>query len=487
MKDLGHASARGVAWNLIQNLSSRLISLLIVAVLGRMLDKSAFAAIALGLAIGLFAEILMTGGYVEFIAQRPQLTPEHFDTAFLFNVGLGLGFAGITVLFARPLATAFADESIAPIVRWLSLSLVIRSVCVVPMGILTREMNFRALSLRTLVGSLISGVAGLVAAFAGLGVYALVLQVLVADFSAALLLWYATNWRPRWRFDPSKLRELIDFGLPVIGASILNNAARRADTFVVGAALGLTQLGIYGMGQRVFQIATQILNKSSDAVVLSALARLADDPARRRQAFYTSVQLTAALCFPLYVGLAIAAEPLTITIFSSRWIDSSMVLSIFAVAGVPVSLSYLHGAALKSTGLTRAYLVAQAGTVVLYFPLLFALVNGGIEHGALAYLISCAAILPLEIWLLHSSALEIGVGSYVSSLIGPALATATMAGAMAATAWLTRELIPIVRAVIESGVALITYVIALRVLSPRTFAMCRDLTRRFRKQVAEPV
>jgi len=484
VKDLGRASARGVVWNLVQNLSSRLISLLIVAVLGRMLDKSAFAAIALGLALGVFAEILMTGGYVEFIAQRPNLTNEHFDTAFMFNVGLGAALAGLTIAFAKPLAAAFSDESIAPIVRWLSLSLVIRSTCVVPMGILTREMNFRALSLRTLVASIVSGVAGLIAAFAGMGVYTLVLQVLLADFTATALLWHSTKWRPSWRFYPARFRELLDFGLPVIGASILNNAARRADTFIVGASLGLVPLGLYGMGQRVFQIATVILNKSSDAVVLSALARLADDHARRRQAFYTAVELTAVTCFPLYVGLAIAANPATIVLFSSRWTDSAVVLTLFALSGVPVSLSYLHSAAFKSTGYTRSYLVTQAAIVIIYIPLLIAVVGGGIEHAALAYLVSCVVVVPFEVWLLHA-ALSIDIRGYFVATFGPSLATAVMAAAMFGVAYKTEAMIPIARLGLELAAGAIAYPVALRLIAPTSYARCRSIVLGFRKKPEE--
>src|SRR5688500_8908445 len=136
MKGLKNASARGVAWNLAQNLASRLLGLIVFAILARMLDRSAFGAIALALAITAFAELLVTQGYGEFITQSPDLSPQHLDTAFWFNTALGLALTLVIAIAAEPLSVAFAEPSVAPAVRWLSLSVVIRSLTVVPTGLL---------------------------------------------------------------------------------------------------------------------------------------------------------------------------------------------------------------------------------------------------------------------------------------------------------------------------------------------------------------
>ena len=170
--------------------------------------------------------------------------------------------------------------------------------------------------------------------------------------------------------------------------------------------------------------------------------------------------------------------PLTIAIFSAKWSDSATVLAVFALSGVPVSLSYVHNAALKATGITRSFFLTQAAMVIVYIPLLLAFVNGGIEHSAVAYLIACSAVVPFEVWLLRT-ALSIRVGSYARALLGPSLATAVMAGAMLVVVWQTATWPPVLRVGAETLPGILAYVIGLRILAPRSYATCRDVVARF--------
>src|ERR1041385_7563388 len=89
-KQLKHDSARGVAWNLAQNLIARLLALVVVAILGRLIDKSAFGVIALALVVNSFAELVINQGFGEFITQSQSLDDEHLDTAFWLNMLVGI-------------------------------------------------------------------------------------------------------------------------------------------------------------------------------------------------------------------------------------------------------------------------------------------------------------------------------------------------------------------------------------------------------------
>lgn len=472
MKDLKHASARGVAWNMVQNLVSRALGLIVLAIIGRILDRSAFGSIALALAITTFAELLVNGGYGEFITQRPDLEDEHLDTAFWFNFVIGSVLAGVIAITAEPLAAAFAEPSVAPVIRWLALSLLIRSLTVVPTGLLIRKLRFRSLSLRSVVASAVGGTAGIIAALSGLGVYSLVIQVLVGDVVATAILWGATEWRPGLRVSRKHLRELSTFGTPIIGGTILAFVSRRLDTMIVIGALGLLALGVYSIAQRVYQIVLQILNKSTVDVAFSALSRLADSEDQRRRAFYRVIELTGVLCFPTYVGLAIVAEPLTVSLFGARWADSAPALSFFALSGLPFSLSLIHGAAIKSAARTRFLLLINIILFAVYMPIMIVIVSRGTTAAAAASLISCCAIVPVEIGLLRS-AMSIRIADYLKALVGPALATIVMAGVTLAAAMAT--LPPILLLGVECLAGVISYVAALRLLAPATFQRCREL------------
>ena len=328
--------------------------------------------------------------------------------------------------------------------------------------------------MRSIFASTIGGAAGVAAAFAGLGIYSLVIQLLVGDFTATAVLWRATEWRPGRRLSRKSFRELSTFGTPIIAATLLAFVSRRLDTVIVGGALGLALLGVYSMAQRVYQIALQIINKSTVDVTFSALSRLGESEDRRRQAFYKVIELTAVLCFPTYVGLAVIAEPLTLTLFGAKWLDSAPALVFFGLSGIPFSLTMIHLAAIKSAARTRYLFIINLVQLIVYLPVMILLVDGGPGYAAAASLISCAAIVPLEIAYVRI-AFGLRVGDYLKSLVGASIATLVMAGATLAVSAPTTAWPPIARLVLVCGVGAAVYVLALRTLAPAAFNRCREL------------
>jgi O-antigen/teichoic acid export membrane protein len=473
MKDLKQAAARGVAWNLVQNLIGRLLSLVVVAVLARYLDRSAFGAVSVALAVLAFVDLLVTQGYGEFITQRADLIDAQTDTAFWMNSAIALVLTGFVLIAAEPLA-AFVDEpSVANVLRWLSLTLVIRAASVVPTALLVRHMQFRSLSLRSLVAALVGGTVGIIAAISGMGIYALVLQNLLGELAASVFLWTAVAWRPSFRFSKAHVGELSRFGLPIFAATVLNFASRRLDTFIIVGALGVASLGTYYMAQRVFQIANQILNKSGDSVALSAMSRLRSED-ELRHAIYRSAELTGVICFPIYAWIAVLALPIVSVMFGAKWLDSAPVLAWFGVAGLPLSLSYLHAAALKSVARTRMYLLLHIILAAVYVPVLLLIVDRGPVSGAIAYLIGCLVIVPIEIILLRS-ATGISLLQYLKSLLGPVVASVVSAGAAYLAVWALADYHSLVVLLAGGAAGLLAYVLALVVFAPATFARCREL------------
>jgi PST family polysaccharide transporter len=475
-QQLKRDSARGVAWNVAQNLLARLLALIVVAILGRLIDKSAFGVIALGLVINSFAELVINQGFGEFITQSPDLTEEHLDTAFWLNALVGVVSTAVMALGATQVSSWFADDSIAPIVRWLSLSLVLRSIVVVPTGLLVRDLKFRSISLRGLVASAVSGVAAIVAALLGCGIWSLVIQTLVGDAVGALVLWRAVDWRPKFRWSRPCGKQLLSFGAPVFGAVLLAMVSRRLDTFIVGAALNMAMLGVYAMAQRTYQILLQVINKSMTEVAFSAFARLSATPDERRDAFYKVVELTAVICFPVYFGVAIVAAPLTTLLFGSSWTMSALPLAFFGILGAPFSLTLLHVAAIKASGRTRLLPVIQVVFLCIYAPCILLMVEHGPAAAAAANAIACYAIIPLEVALV-AIALPMRVPDYLRSLLGPSLATGVMAAAAMAVMYATSAMAPVVQLVAAGAVGAIVYVVALRVLAHQAFRRCIQMFR----------
>jgi O-antigen/teichoic acid export membrane protein len=466
--DLKRAAASGVVWNLFQNLVGRLLGFVVMALLARFLDEAAFGAVAIALSVTALAELLINQGYGDFVAQHAQLTDEHLDTSFWLNLGGATVLTLLLLILAPPIASSLEAPELDGVIRLLSPMLVLRALSVVPNGILVREMRFRSLSLRSVVAAVFGGIAAGAAAIAGLGLYSLVVQILAAEISGTLLLWGAARWRPGVRVSRAAFREITRFGSPLFAAGLLSFASRRLDAAVIGAALGIPQLGFYTLAQRTYQTSTQIVNKSADAVAFSALARLAQDHERRAMALVRAAELTAVICFPLYAGMAIVADDLVLVLFGVKWLASGGVLMFFSLVGLVGALSFLHTAALKAVAHTRPFLVMQVVMAVVYLALLSLLVSHGIVAAAAAYLLACCLLLPLEIWLVIR-AYELHAASYLRALAPIAAATAIMAAVTMVAKLALEPLPPLPALLAEIAIGAVSFTMSLRTLARSMF------------------
>lgn len=469
--ELKRAAARGVLWNLAQNLVGRFASLVVVAILGRILDRSAFGVVALAMALTAVADLISTQGLTSFIVQRKDLDPLHSDSAFWTNVALAAATASALAATAEPMAVYFDDPQLAGIVRWLSLAVVIRASVVVPTGLLMRELNFRAISVRSVLASVVGGGVGIGAALAGWGAHALVAQVLVGDVLGAVALWFACGWRPSLRFSLSHARDGLSFGLPTLGAAFLLMVSRRFDTMVIADVLGTATLGVYAIAQRVFQVIAQVTNKSIDSVALSTFSKLADEEENRREAVTSAGELASAIAVPAYFGLMVVAGPAIELLVGPKWADAAAPLTLLALAGVVQTTGYIHAAALKAAGRTGLLLMIHVVITGLFVPALLLVVDHGLTAVAGVYAAVLIAVWPIQLVLLKK-AIGLSPLRYTARIARPTAA----ACAMALLLWGLRA--GVLRAaslpmwaelVIAVPVGMAFYVVALRVLAPALF------------------
>ena len=197
MSDLERRAVKGVFWTVIQSLGGRGLSLAVFVILARLLTPADFGLVAMAGVFIALLEVLVRQGFSAAITQREDLEPAHESTAFWTNLVLS-GFMGLALwASAGWVAKLYSAPDLAPVVRWLSVVLPLRALVAVPVGLLQRRLAFRVLAVRSIFGAFVGGVAGVAAAFAGWGVYALVVQQLLGGLAEVLAVWGAAAWWPR--------------------------------------------------------------------------------------------------------------------------------------------------------------------------------------------------------------------------------------------------------------------------------------------------
>ena len=193
------------------NIGDRAISGLITLVLAGFLGPREFGIVSISLIYVNFMQMFLDQGLAPALIQKKELQQEHCDAVFWVNLITSLTFVGLTVLISGWWAKINHAPDLARVLSVLSLCIPIEGLSIVQAAMVRREMDFKTLTIRSNVSGLLGGVAGLVMALCGLGVWALVGLQLTRDFSGLLLLWRLGHWRPRFEFSWPHFADLLGF------------------------------------------------------------------------------------------------------------------------------------------------------------------------------------------------------------------------------------------------------------------------------------
>jgi O-antigen/teichoic acid export membrane protein len=446
---LGRAAIRGLAWTMMRSVSSRLIGSLVFVVLARLLEPKAFGTVALASVFVVLLSLLVESGFGEAVIQRKELTPSDLDTAFWLCNAVGAGLA-LTMAAGAGVAGELLDQpELAPVLRVLSLVLVLAALTSVPQALLRRELAFREIAIRGVAATLAGGAVGVGMAVAGWGVWSLVGQILVNTAVGTAVLWLACSWRPGRAVSRSSLVELGRFGANVLGARLAFFTSRRADDLLIGLVLGPVALGLYTAAYRILLVVTEIIIWTIEGVAFPLFSRLHGDRQGTARAFSTMTRLCFAVVAPAFLALAVLAPELTHLVLGPRWTGAVPVLQVLALVGIPHAVTYLNKAAVDAAGRPDLSLRIAALTAIVNLIGFVVAVRWGILAVATSYAVCAYLLVPASVWSV-TRVLDVEITRYLRLFLAPAASALAMLGSLLA-----------VRAALSDGVPGVVLVAAL--------------------------
>jgi PST family polysaccharide transporter len=196
----------------------------------------------------------------------------------------------------------------------------------------------------------VSGVAAIISAFAGCGVWSLVIQQATYSVLGAVMLWCSEPWRPSFAFSLADLKDLSSFSIHVTSSAFLDFFNRRSDDFLIGCFLGPVVLGYYSLAYRLLLTFTRLINSPFNMVAFSAFSRLQKDEVELGRFFGHLTRLTGAIAFPVFLGLAAIAPEFLAAAFGPRWLIAAPVLRILCMIGMLQCIAFLHGTLVRAVG-----------------------------------------------------------------------------------------------------------------------------------------
>lgn len=409
---------KGVFWSVIQNWGSQAGSLLVFLILARLLQPKDFGLVALANVLITFIQIFLEQGFSQALIQRQKLDREHLDTAFWTQLVLGFLLTIASFSGAGLIANLFQQPQLIPVIRCLSVLFFFNAFTQIQIALLKRKFAFKTLATRALLGIFIGGIVGVVVAIAGFGVWSLVTQQIVYEGVGIIVLWGASDWRPRLRVSLPHFQQLVDFGVHILSFQLVDFFNQRTDSLLIGYFLGAETLGYYAIAQRILQVMTQLLVGTANQVALPTFSRLQTDINRFREAFYQVTQLTSLIAFPTFLGMIVLTPELVILLFGKQWLPAIPTMQILALAGLLRSISFFNESVFMAMDKPSWRVRLGLLNAILNIIACLVAVRWGLIAVAVAYVLSDYLAFPIGLWAV-SQLIKIPLLTYLRQFIAP--------------------------------------------------------------------
>ena len=337
-ESLKQKTTKGIFWSTIERFSNQGMSFLFSVILARMLDPSDFGIIAMITIFFAVAQSFVDSGFSNALVRKTDRREEDLSTCFYFNIGVGI-MAYIVLFLIAPLVASFYNQPIlSPIIRITGLGVVLNSLCVVQQALFTIKIDFKSQAKVTLSATIISGIVGVILAYQGYGVWALVWQGVVMTSARMALLWLMSKWRPTTGFSKSSFNYLFGYGSKLLASGLLDTIYNNIYPIVIGKFYTPAQLGNYSRALSFAQLPSSNITSILQRVTFPVLSTIQDDIPRLQANYRRLLKLSAFIIFPLMMGLAAVAFPMIRLILTPKWEGCSLYLQIicFALMWYPI-------------------------------------------------------------------------------------------------------------------------------------------------------
>lgn len=424
-RDLRSKTRRSLGWSVGRALSDQVFSLLIFVILARWLSKEDIGIFAMAYVFAEIGRIIATGGLVQIIARSETIDAEQIDTIFWSNMSIALLITALIWLAAPLIGELLNQPKLVFPLQILSFALPLNALGACHLALRLRDFGHKTVALRSILAGAIGGGTAVAAAFAGFGIWALVIQRCLTEAVGTILAWSSYRWLPGRQFRWAQARDNLRFGGNLTIAQLIFLLLVRIQDLLIGSALGAAAVGVYRVAWRSTEMFATAAIQPFSAVGLQTYSRLQSNPVALRQAYGTMLGLCSALSFPALVGFGMLSTSLVPLVFGEKWVEAGELGRIFAFMAIPYTLNYFASPVLTAMGNAHRQrtlaIIQLVATVALT---LFALPYG-LMAVAIAYVIRAYLTMPIQIYFLKEAS-GIDARATFGAIKAPFLASSLM-------------------------------------------------------------
>lgn len=388
-KNTNNSTITNFMWRFTERTAAQLVAFVVSIILARILAPECYGTIALVTVFTTILQVFVDSGLGTALIQKKDADDLDFSSVFFFNMVMCIVLY-IGMFIAAPyIATFYNDEGLTPIIRFISLTIIISGVKGIQQAYVSRNMLFKRFFFSTIGGTLISAVVGIYLAYAGCGVWALAVQQISNALVDTLILWLTVRWRPKMMFSWTRLKSLLKFGWKLLVSALLDTVYSNLRNLIIGKKYTSADLAYFDQGDKLPKAIATNINVSIDSVLLPTMSKVQDRTEAVRTLTRRAIRISVYIVAPLMIGFACCADSLVRLVLTDKWLPCVPFIRILCVSYLfwPIHTANLN--AIKAVGRSDIFLKLEVIKKAVGLALLLSTMWFGVKIMAYGLLVEC--------------------------------------------------------------------------------------------------
>lgn len=399
VNDISKKVGNAAKWSIFTEIIVKLISPVTSMILARVLSPEAFGVVATVTMIVSFTDIFTDAGFQKYLVQHQFSNKNDEDlsicTAFWTNFGSSVILWFLIFIFSGQLSEMVGNPGMGHVICIGALILPVTSFSSIQTALYRKSLNYKTISYTRITVKLVPLIVTVPLALLGLSYWALIIGNIAGELCNAFLLTMMSNWKPKFRYSITKLKQMFQFCFWTLLGTISSWFVTNIGVFVVGRLFNEHYLGIYKTSTTMVAQITSIISGATISVLFAALSQLQNDEAQYRKMYTDFLKGIGLLVVPLGAGIFLYRDVVRGILLGGQWTEADLLVGLWGfILAESVIFNDMSGVIILSKGKPDLLFVSNSIQAICMIPALYI----ASQYGFKAFvLVSCIVRIQLPV------------------------------------------------------------------------------------------
>jgi O-antigen/teichoic acid export membrane protein len=319
--ELKHKVVSGIKFTTVSTVVTVGVQFFRIVILTRFIDKADFGLAAIVSIVLGFTNLFSDLGFSVALMHKQEVSKEEFSSIFWLNGGVNLSLFLVLLLASPMIASFYSYPVLNMLIPLMGLQLIFASFGKLYSVRMEKEFKFFFISIRDIVGAVISLAVAFFGAYFGMGVYSIIISTL-SNVLIVNVLNFVSEYRAfplTWHFSYDEAKGFLKIGMYQTGAQILDFFSSKLDIILISKFFGTADLGIYSLAKELVMKPIAILSKIVNSVSLPLFSKLQADDFALKYTYTIIIRSLTLVTFPILAFFFLCSEQVVTLFYGSKY------------------------------------------------------------------------------------------------------------------------------------------------------------------------